>query len=62
MEGFKHKGAVTRGETEKGFYDPLDNKVNFAIPSESVLTGYCPFNGNDELKHGVPPGAIEPVI
>ena len=31
MEGFKHKGALIRGETEKGFYDPLETKVNFAV-------------------------------
>ena len=62
MEGFKHKGAVIRGETEKGFYDPLETKVNFAVLSDTVLNGYCPFDGIDQFKNGVPSGVINPVI
>ena len=62
MQGFKHKGSVTRGESEKGLYDPQKTKINFAVPNEAALNSYCPFEGVDKFENGVPPGPIDPVI
>ena len=62
MEGFKHKGSIVSGDTERGFYDPLKTNVNFAVPGESVLSNYCPFSGLEQYKNGVQPGIINPII
>ena len=62
MEGFKHKGFIVSGDTDKGFYDPLKTSVNFAVPSEQVLSSFCPFDSLEQYKNGVPPGVIEPIV
>ena len=36
--------------------------MNFAVQSDSVLSGYCLFDGIDQFENGVPPGVIDPVI
>ena len=62
MEGFKHKGFVASGDTQKGCYDPLKTTVNFAVPADPVLSAFCPFSGLEKYKNGVPPGIIQPTV
>ena len=62
MEGFKHKGFVASGDTQKGCYDPLKTTVNFAVPAHPVLSAFCPFSGIEKYKNGVPPDVIQPTV
>ena len=62
MEGFKHKGLVASGDTQKGCYDPLKTTVNVAVPADPVLSASCPFSGIEKYKNGVPPGVIQPTV
>ena len=53
LSGPKNVSQVVTQEATKGLYDPLKAKVNFAVPSESVLR-----NIDGEIKTFIPPGII----
>ena len=49
--GYKNKGQVKQGITEKGFFDPKQSSPNFVIPSLSVL---------DKCKIGIDEKFVKP--
>ena len=62
MEGVRHKGSVSNGDSEKGFYNPLETSINFVVPSEPVLTEFCPIEALKACKNAISPGVIEPIL
>ena len=61
MKGFKQKGSIIHGVSQKGCFDPLDTVINFAVPHENVLSGFCPVESMKDYKT-VGPGKVEPVL
>ena len=62
MQGFKHKGSFIHGTAEKGKYDPLLSKVNFAVPSESILSSFSPIESLQSVNGDIGPGIVSPLL
>ena len=61
MKGFEQKGSIIHGVSQKRCFDPLDTVINFAVPHENVLSGFCPVESMKDYKT-VGPGKVEPVL
>ena len=62
MQGFKHKGFITTGQANKGDLDPSLTSINFAVPSDRVLSTYCPITSLKDCNETIQPGPIKPLL
>ena len=62
MQGFKHKGFITTGKTTRGEFDPALTNINFAVPSDRILSSYCPVDALKDCKGVINPGPIQPML
>ena len=62
MQGFKHKGHVTLGMSEKGYYDPAETSVKFTVPNKQVLADFSPISALQTCTGSVFQGSIKPII
>ena len=59
MSGGKNEGDLLMEEAEKGYYDPLNSQINFAVPSIQSLQN---FRTEFPLPKELTPGLIEEAI
>ena len=62
MQGFKHKGSIVNGTATRGNFDPRQTKINFAVPSESVLTNFSPIESLRDIKGEIDPGVCSAIL
>ena len=57
LSGMKSSGHVVTGECAKGSYSPQHSRINFAVPSRTVIAQYKPTQVH--VPDEVPPGIIQ---
>ena len=53
MSGLKNLGQVVSGECQRGYSNPCESQINFAVPSTKIIRDYNTQNFPKQLKPGI---------